>query len=155
MIGNCFNYVGSKDRLFPIIDKNLNKEKQILVDLFCGSGVIGINELNSYKKVVLNDACWQMTKTLQYFRDNSFDKIIAKIDECISTYKLSKENKEGYNELRDAYNEDPYLKFVFDPVMFYCLLTHSFNYNIHINSAGKFSVPSGKNRCYFNKTLHI
>jgi site-specific DNA-adenine methylase len=37
--------------------------------------------------------------------------------------------------------------------MFYCLATHSFNYNIHINSSGKFSVPSGFNRCYFNKNL--
>ena len=25
MINNCFNYVGSKDRLFPFIDKNLDK----------------------------------------------------------------------------------------------------------------------------------
>lgn len=153
MIKNCFNYVGSKDRIFHIIDKNLDKSKNNFVDLFCGSGVVGINELSSYKNIVLNDACWQMTETLKYFRDNSFEKIIADIDKVIKEYSLSKTNKEGYLRLREDFNEEPYLKLVFDPVMFYCLTTHSFNYNIHINSSGKFSVPFGSNRSYFNESL--
>ena len=153
MIENCFNYVGSKDRIFPAIDKNLDKSKRVLVDLFCGSGVVGINELSNYSNVVLNDACWQMVEVLRFFRDNPYKEIISKIENYIDLYKLSKENKEGYNELREAFNEESYLKLMFDPAMFYCLITHSFNYNIHINSSGKFSVPSGKNRCYFNKNL--
>lgn len=153
MISNCFNYVGSKDRIFPLIDKNLDKSKDVFIDLFCGSGVVGINELLNYSKVVLNDACWQMVETLKFFRDNPYEDVIAKIDNLINYYKLSKDNKEGYLKLRDAYNENPYLQLVFDPAMFYCLATHSFNYNIHINSSGKFSVPSGKNRCYFNSSL--
>ena len=57
MIKNCFNYVGSKDRIFHIIDKNLDKSKNNFIDLFCGSGVVGINEINNYKNIVLNDAC--------------------------------------------------------------------------------------------------
>lgn len=153
MIGNCFNYVGSKDRIFPLIDKNLDKTKKNFIDLFCGSGVVGVNELPNYKNVVLNDACWQLVDTLKYFRDNEYDKVIASIEKYINYYHLSKDNKEGYLQLREAYNDDPYLRLVFDPAMFYCLVTHSFNYNIHINSSGKFSVPSGYNRCYFNKGL--
>lgn len=153
MLSNCFNYVGSKDRIFPIIDENLDKNKEVFIDMFCGSGVVGVNELSNYKKVILNDACWQLTETLKYFRDNSFEKIIKGIDHCIKRYGLSKENKEGYNDLREEFNTYYYNKLTFDPIMFYCLLTHSFNYSIHINSAGKFSVPSGKNRCYFNKNL--
>ena len=153
MLSNCFNYVGSKDRIFSLIDTNLDRTKDVFVDLFCGSGVVGINELNNYKKVVLNDACWQLTETLKYFRDNTFEKVIKEIDTCIKKYKLSIDNKKGYDQLREDYNADPYLRLVFDPIMFYCLVTHSFNYNIHINSSGKFSVPSGKNRCYFNKVL--
>lgn len=153
MINNCFNYVGSKDRVFPAIDKNLDKTKMCLIDVFCGSGVVGINELSNYKKIVLNDACWQMADTLKYFRDNDYDKIIANIDKMIKTYDLNKENKEGYDKLREDYNYDPYLRLVFDPVMFYCLVTHSFNYNIHINSSGKWSVPFGKGRSYFNSSI--
>ena len=125
MIKNCFNYVGSKDRILPLIDKNLDKSKKILVDLFCGSGTVGVNELSNYKKVVLNDACWQMIETLKFLRDNEYEKVISEIEKYIKFYRLSKENKEGYLKLREAYNADPYLRLVFDPAMFYCLATHS------------------------------
>ena len=153
MINNCFNYVGSKDRIFPAIDKYLDKTKSIFVDVFCGSGVVGVNEINSYSKVVLNDACWQVIETLKFFRDNDFKKVIHDIDRVIFNYQLSKENKEGYLKLREDYNADPYLRLVFEPAMFYCLVTHSFNFNIHINSKGKFSVPSGVTKSYFNSSL--
>lgn len=153
MIENAFNYVGSKDRIFSIIDTNLDKTKANFVDVFCGSGVVGVNEVYNYKNVMLNDACWQMTELLKYLRDNEFSKIIEEIEAYIKKYKLSKENKKGYLDLREDFNKEPYLQLVFDPAMFYCLITHSFNYNIHINSEGKFSVPSGFNRCYFNKNL--
>lgn len=153
MIKNCFNYMGSKDRILPFIDDNLDKSKKNFIDLFCGSGVVGVNELYNYKKVVLNDACWQMTETLKYFRDNDFSKIITEIEKYIKIYGLSIDNKEGYLRLREDYNTEPYMQLVFDPAMFYCLATHSFNYNIHINSSGKFSVPSGYRRCYFNKNI--
>ena len=153
MIKNCFNYVGSKDRILPLIDENLSKDKKYFIDLFCGSGVVSINEVNNYEKIILNDACWQITETLKFFRDNSYEFVINEIDKIIKQYKLSKENKKGYLKLREDYNADPYLQLVFDPVLFYCLVTHSFNYNIHINSSGQFSVPSGAGRCYFNSQL--
>lgn len=153
MLSNCFNYVGSKDRIFPVIDKYLDKSKKIFVDVFCGSGVVGVNELANYNKVVLNDKCWQVIETLKYFRDNKFEKVINSIERIIRLYGLSKDNKGGYLRLRSAFNDDPYLRLVFDPVMFYCLVTHSFNYNIHLNSKGQFSVPSGATRCYFNSNL--
>lgn len=154
MINNCFNYVGSKDRLFPFIDKNLDKTKENFIDVFCGSGVVGVNEVYNYKRVVLNDACWQVADTLKYFRDNSFEQIISEIDNIIKEYYLSKENKDGYDRLREEFNSsDSKLRLVFDVPMFYCLLTHSFNFNIHINSKGQFSVPFGKNKSYFNPSL--
>ena len=154
MINNCFNYVGSKDRLFPFIDKNLDKTKENFIDVFCGSGVVGVNEVYNYKRVVLNDACWQVADTLKYFRDNPFEQIILEIDNIIKEYYLSKENKDGYDRLREEFNSsDSKLRLVFDVPMFYCLLTHSFNFNIHINSKGQFSVPFGKNKSYFNPSL--
>lgn len=153
MINNCFNYIGSKDRLFSAIDKNLDKTKHNFVDVFCGSGVVGVNELSNYKKVVLNDMCWQIIDTLKFFRDNNFSTVIRAIDRVILDYKLSKTNKEGYLKLREDYNADPYLRLVFEPAMFYCLVMHSFNYSIHINSKGQFSVPFGMNKSYFNSSL--
>ena len=153
MLNNCFNYIGSKDRLFPVIDKNLDKSRKYFIDVFCGSGVIGVNELNDYSKVVMNDMCWQMIDTLKFFRDNEYKKVIHDIERVILDYNLSKTNKEGYLKLREDYNSDPYLRLVFDPAMFYCLVTHSFNFSVHINSKGKFSVPFGANKSYFNPSL--
>ena len=153
MIRNCFNYVGSKDRIFSVIDKNLDKDKKFLVDLFCGSAVVGINEINNYDKVILNDACWQVVETLRYFRDSKFEELENSIDNVIQKFELSKTNKDGYNKLRDFYNNVSNTPDTFNPVLFYCLLTHSFNYNIHINSSGGFSVPFGANRSSFNSSL--
>lgn len=153
MLNNCFNYIGSKDRLFSVIDKNLDKTKQNFIDVFCGSGVVGVNELKNYKRVVLNDKCWQVIDTLKFFRDNDYAKVIHDIERVILDYNLSKTNKEGYLKLREDYNADPYLRLVFEPAMFYCLVTHSFNFSIHINSKGKFSVPFGANKSYFNNSL--
>lgn len=153
MIRNCFNYVGSKDRILPLIDKNLDKSKKVLVDLFCGSAVVGINEIHNYDKVFLNDACWQLVETLKYFRESEFCELEKNIDNVIERFGLSKTNKDGYNKLRDFYNNASNTPDMFNPVLFYCLLTHSFNYNIHINSSGGFSVPFGANRSYFSTAL--
>ena len=153
MLNNCFNYIGSKDRLFSVIDKNLDKSKKNFIDVFCGSGVVGTNELNNYDRVVMNDMCWQVIDTLKFFRDNDYSKVIHDIERVIYDYGLSKTNKEGYLKLREDYNADPFLRLVFEPAMFYCLVTHSFNYSIHINSKGKFSVPFGANKSYFNSSL--
>ena len=64
MIENCFNYVGSKDRIFPMIDENLDKTKSNFVDVFCGSGVVGVNEINNYKNIYYtNNNLWKVTTT--------------------------------------------------------------------------------------------
>lgn len=153
MINNCFNYVGSKDRLLSQIEANLDKSKTYFMDAFCGSGVVGVNEASLYAVTILNDACWQLMRVLQYFKENKTDDILADIQKIIDTYELSKENKAGYDKLRDYYNTYTFRKETFNPVVFYCLVTHAFNYNIHINKSGGFNVPFGKNRSSFNSSL--
>ena len=145
--------MGSKDRVMPCIDSNLDKSKKLFVDAFCGSGVVGVNVAPYYTSVVLNDACWQMSETLNYFEKSDINDILESIDGVIEEFKLSKENKDGYDRLRDVYNTYYSQKESFQPVIFYCLVTHAFNYNIHINKSGGFSVPFGKNRSSFNRSL--
>ncbi len=153
MINNCFNYIGSKDRLIAQIDSNLDKSKDYFMDAFCGSGVVGINEVSSFSQVMMNDACWQLIRVLKYFQNNLGSTVLKDIDKIIEKYKLSKENKEGYNTLRDYYNSHAFTKGTFDPVIFYCLVMHSFNYSIHINRSGGFNVPFGKSRSSFNNSI--
>lgn len=153
MIKNCFNYVGSKDRIFSQIDSNLDKSKDFFIDAFCGSGVIGVNESLFYSSVILNDACWQLIEVIKYFKANKIKTILDDIDKIIKEYELSKTNKEGYNRLRDFYNMHAFKPETFNAPVFYCLLAHSFNYNIHINKSGGFSVPFGQDRSYFSASL--
>lgn len=153
IIKNCFNYVGSKDRILPFIDSQLDKSKPYLIDLFCGSGVVSINELDSYKRIVLNDACWQLVETLKYFRDNSPEEALKRIEGFINAFNLSKENKNEFLILRKVYNTCFFEKENFSPAAFYCLVTHAFNYNIHINSSGGYCVSAGTNRSSFNSVL--
>ena len=145
--------MGSKDRIFSYIDDNLDKSKPYFMDVFCGSGVVSINELESYKKLILNDACWQLIETLKYFRDTEQKTVIKKIDSFINVFELSRDNKEGFLLLRDFYNNYCCNKDKFNPMAFYSLVTHSFNYNIHINKSNGFSTSSGSGRSSFNDSL--
>lgn len=153
LVKNCFNYVGSKERIFPIIDENLDKSKKYFFDVFCGGAAVGINELNNYKRVYLNDICWQLTRTLEYFKDSDWEAIIGEIEVYIQEYELSKENKEGYLTLRDYYNMNHSLQENFNPALFYTLVMYSFNNLIGINKIGGYNVPFGKGRSSFNESL--
>lgn len=153
VIQNCFNYMGSKDRILPYIDENLDKSKPYFMDVFCGSGVVSINEINNYKKLILNDACWQLVETLRYFRDTDQKDILKKIESFINVFELSKDNKEGFNLLRNFYNNYCFNPETFNPMAFYSLIMHSFNYNIHISKTNGFATSSGKGRSYFNDSI--
>lgn len=153
LVKNCFNYVGSKDRIFPTIDKNLDKGKKYFFDVFCGGAVVGINEVNTYDRIYFNDLCWQLTEIMKYFRDTDWGVLIGEIDAYIREYELSKENKEGYLSLRDFYNMNHAQKENFNPALFYTLIMYSFNNLIGANKLGEFNVPFGKGRSSFNSSL--
>lgn len=153
LIKNCFNYVGSKERIFPLIDENLNKDKKYFCDVFCGGGAVGINELLNYEKVTLNDICWQLIETIKFLRDSDWEVIIDEIESYINEFELSKENKEGYLKFRDFYNFHHASKESFNPSAFYTLIAHSFNNLIGANKSDEFNVPFGKGRSSFNDSL--
>ena len=85
---------------------------------------------------------------------NLDDDFINDIENVIQRYGLSKDNKQGFLDLRLYYNTN--LKTMSDrenAVVLYCLLTHAFNYQIAFNSKGEYNMPSGKGRSYFNPQL--
>lgn len=94
---------------------------------------------------------------------------VAAIHKVIDEYGLSKDNKEGFLKLREDYNkfklgmynelEDYTRPYRISDVRchrsdwLYCLITHSFNYSLHLNSKGQFNAPSGAGRSYFSPSL--
>ena len=69
-------------------------------------------------------------------------------DSIIYRFNLSKENQDGYNNLRDYYNNQNS-----NPMVFYILLCYAFNNQIRFNQDGKYNMPFGKNRSSFNPIL--
>lgn len=154
MIKNYLNYIGSKDRYLSLIMKFIEKGSQLhkgarLIDLFCGSAVVGINSLNYFNLVACNDACEELIKIHKWVQNTPKEFMFSQIDACIQTYGLSKTNKEGFLKLREDYNT---LEAV-DPIRLFCLIMHSYNYSLHLNKKGGYNVPFGANRSSFNSSL--
>lgn len=145
-IKSPMNYTGGKGKLLnqilPLFPKNINT----FVDLFTGGCNVAVN-VNA-NKIIANDLCTQVINTYKGIQNNNTEKAIEMIEKIINEYDLSKENKEGYLELRNNYNDGNKEWYVF-----YTLLAYSFNNQIRFNKKGEFNMPFGKGRSSFNPTL--
>lgn len=117
-----------------------------------GGGNVSVNV--EAKHIVYNDFLWQVPEMLEEFKRCGVERCLARIDEYIKNYELSKENKEGYLELRKRYNNtfDTELS-VMDPIMLYTLICYSFNNQIRFNGKQEYNMPFGKDRSSFNPAL--
>lgn len=140
------NYTGGKYKLLPQLLELFPKQVNTFVDLFAGVGNVSVNV--KAEKVVFNDLMWQVPEMLQEFKKIGVEESLRKIDGYISSYDLSKENKEGYLALRELYNKGKS-----DPLMLYTLICYSFNNQIRFNNKGAYNMPFGKDRSSFNPTL--
>lgn len=140
------NYTGGKYKLLPQLLELFPKQVNTFVDLFAGGGNVSVNV--KAEKVVFNDLMWQVPEMLQEFKKIGVEESLRKIDGYISSYDLSKENKEGYLALRELYNKGKS-----DPLMLYTLICYSFNNQIRFNNKGAYNMPFGKDRSSFNPTI--
>lgn len=102
-IKSPLNYMGGKYKIlrpiFDIFPQNIG----IFVDLFAGGFNVGINvEAN---KIICNDQINYLLELYQFFSDHEIDEVIAEIKKRIEEFNLSQQNAEGYNSLRERYNE--------------------------------------------------
>lgn len=145
-IKSPLNYVGGKYKLLkeiiPLLPSNINT----FVDLFGGGGNVCVNV--DCDKVVYNDIQDKVVELLSYLKQNDIDFLLNEIDMLIKNYKLSKENQEGFNNLRNYYNNENE-----NPIVFYTMICYAFNYQIRFNKEGKYNMPFGKNKSSFNPKL--
>lgn len=160
IIPSALNYTGGKYKLLPQILPFFPKDADKVVDLFCGGCNVGIN-INC-NKVQFNDSNKYLMGLLDTFRrltkDEVFEWLHAAIDRynlslvskngyayygCESSKGLGSYNKEGYNKLREDFNnkttqDDEYF------LMLYLLIVYSFNNQLRFNKKGEFNLPVGK-----------
>lgn len=145
LIKSPLNYVGGKYKLLNEI-LPLFPEVNTFTDLFGGGMNVSINA--KCNKVVYNDIETHVVDLLQHLHTTDVNEAVTAIDKLIEKFDLSKTNAEGYNALRDYYNQDPS-----DPMVFYTLVCYAFNNQIRFNKNGQYNMPFGKNRSSFNDTL--
>lgn len=155
MINSPLNYIGNKYKLLNQIMPYLNEKSDKFVDIFAGSGLVGLN--SDCKEVILNDNNAITIELLNYFKNNEAEKIIDNMDNIIKKYGftdtyrkgnkfyieekhegLSKYNKKPFNQLKEDYNNKPTIDKLF------ALTVYGFNHYIRFNSNGIYNVPVGK-----------
>lgn len=148
-----------KKGLLNHFPKNIN----ILIEPFCGSGVISLN--TQAKKYILNDIETNLIDLYNMFKDEDmdslrlyFDKIRKELnfldfvgdisfDNRSKNYDKEKHSlhKKSYGELRDLYNKTRDIR------LLYLLLVYSFSHNMRFNSKNEFNMPCGKD--HFNNKV--
>nr|DAG25490.1 MAG TPA: adenine-specific methyltransferase [Caudoviricetes sp.] len=142
-IKSPINYVGNKYRLIKQIIPLFPKKTSMFVDAFGGSGTVLMNaEADHY---IYNDVNPYVSDIVSGLFSTPYDEIIKQIENVISEYDLSMTNKEGFERLRDDYNNGRK-----DWITLYALMCHSFNHQFRFNSKHEYNSSFGKNRSYFS-----
>lgn len=144
-IKSPLNYTGGKYKLLPQIISSFPSECDTFVDLFTGGLNVGIN-VNA-KTIYANDKISYLVELYRVFQNTNTEELITNIKNIIDEYKLSKTNVDGYNHLREDYNNSK------DSLKFFVLTCYSFNHQIRFNNSFKFNTSFGKERSSYNNSI--
>lgn len=139
------NYTGGKSKLLPQILPLFPDKVGTFIDLFCGGCNVGSN-VNA-DKVIYNDYMSQIIELFKNWKDTNLEDTIQYIETQIEKFNLSKQNQEGFLELRKQYNEYRDIRDLF------VLVAYAFNHQIRFNSKGEYNMPFGKERSEYNKNM--
>lgn len=162
MLYSPINYQGNKSRIVESILDHIPKDTSAIHEIFCGSAIVSL--ASKVKDIYLNDINLHILDLLQYFQNNSAEKIIKKADNIIKEYGLTNTyydgrnnypekkheglsvyNKESFNKLKSDYNLDKDINKLF------VLIIYGFNHYLRFNQSDLYNVPVGKTD--FVKTL--
>ena len=144
-IKSPLNYTGGKYKLLPQIMSSFPPKCDTFVDLFTGGLNVGIN-VNA-KTIYANDRIPYLIEMYHLFQNTNTEELIINIKNIIDEYKLSKTNIDGYNRLREDYNNSK------DSLKLFVLTCYSFNHQIRFNNSFKFNTSFGKERSSYNNNI--
>lgn len=158
-IKSPLNYTGGKHKLLGQIIPLFPDNIRTFVDLFGGGFNVGINV--QAEKIIYNDISPQVVGILNYFKHNTLEQLLDTIDNIVWEYSLSKENRSGYLDLREYYNN--HLNDNDRHIYLYTLVCHAFSNQLCFNGHNEYNVPFGKRNfnvmlksrfCDFIEALH-
>ena len=139
------NYTGGKYKLLGSIIGLLPPKINVFVDLFAGGLNVGIN-VNA-NLIMVNDQITYLIELYEYLATHEIDLVLQEIQTRITKYQLSKTNVDGYNALKNDYNQTK------DILDFLVLTFYSFNHQIRFNNQHEFNIPFGRNRSSYNARI--
>ena len=150
-IKSPINYIGNKYKLISQIIPLFPEKISTFVDVFGGSGTVLIN--TNAEHYIYNDANPYVEGIFRGLIETDTQTIIDAIEKIIQEYSLSKTNKDGFEKLRDFYNQEDNKEK--DWITLYTLMCHSFNHQFRFNTKHEYNSSFGKNRSYFSERQKI
>ena len=138
-IKSPMNYIGGKYKLLPQLLSLFPKKINMFYDVFGGGASVSLN-VNS-EHVLYNDIVTYVYDMFLELQGRSTEECLKEIMCLINEYNLSKINKDGFNKLRDDYNNGKK-----NWATFYMLVCHSFNYQYRFNNKHEYNSSFGKDR---------
>ena len=110
--------------------------------MFAGGLDVSINVEADH--VICNDINNYVIGLFEYFQHCAIDDLINNIHGVINEYGLTKQNREGYNALREEFNRTR------SSLHLFLLICYGFNHQFRFNNQGEFNNPFGINRSSYN-----
>ena len=145
LVKSPLNYIGGKFKLLPQLLIRFPNKINTLYDIFGGGGTISLN--TKAQHVHYNDIVPYVGDLLNDLKKENINSALTKIHSVINKYNLSTTNTEGFNKLRNDYNNGEK-----SWEYFYMLVCHSFNYQFRYNNKQEYNSSFGINRSYYSQT---
>ena len=146
-IKSPLNYTGGKFKLVGALRWHFPDNIKTFVDLFAGGLNVTLNI--EAQKYIVNDRLHFLIDLFKHLREIGAESAVLGVESIVERYGLSKTSKEGYLKLRRDFN----LSEKKDPLIFFSLIAHAFNYQIRFNGRHEFNMPFGKGKCDFSSTM--
>ena len=145
-----FAYLGNKHKLLPDIQKLFPNNFHSFIDLFGGSGVVGIN--TDAEQNLINDSNLFLIGIYKGIQATTPEAAWKLIKAVINKYSLDKRNESGYYTCRNEYNNIPYEKrctefWYWGLVLVWCSFNRS---TVQFNQQKEYNAPFGFNKVNFD-----
>lgn len=144
LVKSPMNYIGGKYKLLPQLLPLFPNKISMFYDVFGGGASVSLNVNSEY--IYYNDIVPYVSNMFEELKGKNSDECLKQIKSIIKQYELSKTNREGFEKLRNDYNNG---NKSWD--MFYTLMCYSFNNQYRFNNKQEYNSSFGKHKSCFSK----